>query len=257
MPSKRLDMLLVERGLCKSREQAQAFILAGEVWSGESRLDKPGVKINEEMPLEVRARTTPFVSRAGQKLHHALDLFHIDVRDRVCLDIGASTGGFTDCLLKAGARHVFAVDVGYGQLDMKLRSDPRVSVVERTNARFLTPSTLGEDTALVAAIDFLCSDVSFISVAKIVAPIADAFPGIREWLLLFKPQFEVGPKHIGKGGLVKSEAAVQEALGDFAAFMTELRFVLKGGPEISPLTGKKSGNLEYLVHYELPPKTLD
>jgi 23S rRNA (cytidine1920-2'-O)/16S rRNA (cytidine1409-2'-O)-methyltransferase len=252
MSQKRLDILLSERGLAKSREHAQAMILAGEVWTDEQRLEKAGMKVDVALPIEIRARTTPFVSRAGQKLHHALDLFGVSPEGKVCLDIGASTGGFTDCLLKRGASHVFAIDVGYGQIDVKLRNDARVTVVERTNARYLTPDTLGTDPALAREIRFLCMDVSFISISKIIEPIAAAFPWIRNWVLLFKPQFEVGPQNLGKGGVVKSEEAVREALAEFAAFMTARGFIHRGGPESSPISGKKSGNLEYLVHYELP-----
>ena len=249
MALKRLDALLCDLGLCKSREQAQGHILAGEVWSQEQRLEKPGSRVDENLPLEIRARSTPFVSRAGQKLQHALSLFQISVTGRVCLDVGASTGGFTDCLLKQGARHVFAVDVGYGQLDVKLRSDARVTMVERVNARFLSDADLLEYSPLANEINFACMDLSFISLRKVIAPMLTRFPPILDWVLLFKPQFEVGREHIKKGGVVKDDAVVADALADFGAFMSSLGFILRAGPESSPLTGKKSGNLEYLVHY--------
>ena len=252
MALKRLDVLICERGLCPSREQAQSLILSGVVWSKEQRLDKPGTKLAEDIPLEIRARVQPFASRGGQKLQYALDHFQIGIKERVCLDIGASTGGFTDCLLKNGARHVFAVDVGYGQLDVKLRQDPRVTVVEKTNARFLGLQDLVTLNPIASSLSFVTMDVSFISLRKIVEPLRHSIPGLADWMLLFKPQFEVGRKNIGKGGLVRSEAAVREALSDFHAFMAGLGFILKGGPESSPITGKKSGNLEYLIHYELP-----
>ena len=180
MNLKRLDILLCDRGLCTTREQAQARILAGEVWSGETRLEKAGMRVPLDRPLEVRRRGSAFVSRAGEKLQAALERFPVDVKGRTCLDIGASTGGFTDCLLKRGAAHVVAVDVGYGQLDVNLRNDYRVTVLERTNARFLTPDAVGKE------VDFLCMDVSFISLRKIIEPIAPLFPSIRDWVLLFK-----------------------------------------------------------------------
>lgn len=250
--TKRLDVLICERGLCPSREQAQSLILSGVVWSKEQRLDKPGTKYPEDTPLEIRARVQLFASRGGQKLQHALDCFRISVKNRICLDIGASTGGFTDCLLKNGARQVFAIDVGYGQLDVKLRQDPRVTVVEKTNARFLVLADLVTLSATASSLSFVTMDVSFISLRKIVEPLSRAIPGLRDWVLLFKPQFEVGRKNIGKGGLVRSEEAVREALSDFHVFMAGLGFILKGSPESSPITGKKSGNLEYLIHYEFP-----
>lgn len=254
MSLKRLDVLVCERGLCPSREQAQSLILSGVVWSKEQRLDKPGTKLPEDTPLEIRSREQPFASRGGQKLQHALETFKIEVRERVALDVGASTGGFTDCLLKNGAAHVFAVDVGYGQLDQKLRQDARVTVVEKTNARFLTLSDLVTRHPAAASLSFVTMDVSFISLRKIVEPLCRAIPGLVDWVLLFKPQFEVGRKNIGKGGLVRSDEAVREALSDFNLFMGGLGFILKGSPESSPITGKKSGNLEYLIYYELPSK---
>lgn len=250
MPSKRLDVLLVERGLAATRELAQSLILSGSVWTGEERLEKAGTKVDIDLPLEVRVKTTPFSSRAGQKLQFGLDTFGVVVSDRVCLDIGASTGGFTDCLLKRGARRVFAVDVGYGQLDAKLRSDPRVVVVERTNARHLTLSDLSARHEEAARIDFLCIDVSFISLEKILEPLASEFSGLKTLVVLFKPQFEVGQKFVGKGGLVRDESAVQAALGVFQTRMEKLGFTRRGGPESSPVAGKKSGNVEYLIHYE-------
>lgn len=248
--TQRLDVLLVERGLCLSREQAQGSILAGEVWSLERRLDKPGVKVDSALPLEIRSRATPFVSRAGQKLEHGLDQFQIDTTGRTCLDIGASTGGFTDCMLKRGAAHVFAVDVGYGQLDSKLRADSRVTVVEKTNARFLTLAGLEALSPKAREISLLTMDVSFISLCKIIEPMFETFRFVRYWLLLFKPQFEVGREHVGKGGLVRDDGAVHQAMEAFDSFMKGLGFELKGAPESSPLSGKKSGNLEYLVFYE-------
>ena len=249
MAKKRLDVLLVERGLCTSREQAQALILAGEVWTAESRLEKAGVKFDEALPLEVRTRTLPFVSRAGFKLQHALDTFQVSVTDRVCIDVGASTGGFTDCLLQRGARHVFAIDVGYGQLDSKLRRDPRVSSLEKVNARNLSKADLVAASPLAQEISFACIDVSFISLFKVIAPLRRQFPDLRDWVLLFKPQFEVGPEHVGKGGLVKDQNAIAIAVDEFHTFMTEQGLTRQGGPESSPIAGKKSGNVELLLFY--------
>lgn len=250
MTKERLDILLVEKGLCATREKAQACIMAGEVWSEGQRLEKPGVKIPRDTPLEIRGRQEKFVSRAGEKLEHALVEFGIDVTDRVCLDVGASTGGFTDCLLQRGALHVFAVDVGYGQLDSKLRQDARVTNVEKTNARNLTPETLLALNPRAKEISVIVMDVSFISLAKVIEPLKRAFGFVPLWIFLFKPQFEVGREQVGKGGVVRSEAAVTGALQEFQAFMNGLGFRMRSGPESSPLTGKKSGNLEYLLAYE-------
>ena len=249
MALKRLDILLCDLGLCTSREQAQRLILAGAVWTGQQRLEKPGVKIKEETPIEIRNRTPDFASRGGEKLIHALTQFEISVEGRVCLDLGASTGGFTDCLLKRGAKHVFAVDVGYGQLEARLRADVRVTNMERTNARFLAANDLAVKNPLACSVDLLVMDVSFISLRKIIEPIAPEFPKIKDWVLLFKPQFEVGREFVGKGGLVRDSEAVKAELADFDLFMNRLGLAKVAGPETSPITGKKSGNLEYLVHY--------
>ncbi len=246
----RLDQLLVQRGLFSSREQAQASILAGEIWSGEVRMEKAGTAVSLDLPLEHRGKTTPFVGRAGQKLHHALQTFGISVADCVCLDVGASTGGFTDCLVKEGARHVFAVDVGYGQIDSRLRIEPKVSVIERCNARYLTRTELLSHSPEAKRIDFVCMDVSFISLRKVVEPLRQAFPDIKSWVLLFKPQFEVGAKFLGKGGKVRSEEAVQDELKSFAEWIVTLGLKEAHPPSASPIAGKKSGNVEYLLHYE-------
>jgi 23S rRNA (cytidine1920-2'-O)/16S rRNA (cytidine1409-2'-O)-methyltransferase len=246
---KRLDVLLVERGLCPSREKAQALILAGEVWSGETRLEKAGAQVAQDIALAIRSRGLPYVSRAGLKLEYALDTFKVPVDGRVCIDVGASTGGFTDCLLQRGARHVFAVDVGYGQLDSKLRADPRVSSVEKANARFLTTAELATHHPSATEISLACIDVSFISLHKVIEPLQNGLPSLRDWVLLFKPQFEVGREHVGKGGLVRDEAAVAEALESFHRFLEGRGLRRQGGPESSPLAGKKSGNVEILLFY--------
>lgn len=251
MAKERLDILLVEKGLCPSREKAQAIIMAGEVWSGGQRLEKPGMKLSLETPIEIRGRQEKFVSRAGEKLEHALATFGIGVENRVCLDVGASTGGFTDCLLQRGARHVFAVDVGHGQLDQKLRLHPCVTNVENKNARFLTLTDLVGLNEVADKISCIVMDVSFISIEKIIPPLKEQFLFVPLWIFLFKPQFEVGREWVGKGGVVRSDSAVQEALERFQSFMSQEGFLLVNGPESSPLTGKKSGNLEYLLAYEL------
>ena len=249
----RLDILLVERGLATSLEQAQAFILAGEVWTLEQRLEKPGHLVPADTPIEVRGKSCPFVSRSGMKLHHALSVFPVSVHDRTALDIGASTGGFTDCLLQNGARHVFSIDVGYGQLDTKLRKHPRVTVMEKTNARHLTPEALSEKSSHATEIDLWVADVSFISLRKIIEPLHKNFPRLKHGVLLFKPQFEVDRKWVGKGGKVRDDAAAQAALQEFQVFLQSLGATQLGKPESSPLTGKKSGNLEYLIAYERSP----
>jgi len=251
MNLKRLDISLCERNLTPSRERAQALILAGVVWSEGRRLDKPGIRISPTCPLEIRSRSPRYVSRAGEKLSHALESFQLDVTKRVCLDIGASTGGFTDCLLQKGARKVFAVDVGYGQLDFKLRQSERVVVVEKTNARYLTLEKLQMLDNQAKEASLISMDVSFISLRKIIGPIRGEFPFLRDWVILFKPQFEVGQKYVKKGGVVKDEEIIRASLDAFNDFMHHEGFVLKNGPESSPVPGKKKGNIEYLIYYEL------
>ena len=213
-------------------------------------MEKAGTPVPDDTTLEIRSKTTPFVGRAGQKLHHAFETFGLSVKQTVCLDVGASTGGFTDCLLQNGAGHVFAVDVGYGQIDSKLRAHPRVTVVDRCNARHLQREALLSQNGAAARIEFVCMDVSFISLRRIVEPLRKNFPELRTWVLLFKPQFEVGPKNLGKGGRVKSEELTLQALADFRQWIEPLGLIEKHPPSASPLAGKKSGNVEYLLHYE-------
>ncbi|MEZ4751792.1 MAG: TlyA family RNA methyltransferase [Bdellovibrionota bacterium] len=246
----RLDILLQQRCALPSREQAQALILSGSVWSGSQRLEKPGQKVREDLEVEIRDRLPRFVSRAGEKLEAALDGFGIAVSERACLDVGASTGGFTDCLLQRGAKRVVALDVGYGQLDYKLRKDPRVVVIERFNARYLTPTALLEKDPEAGEIDFVCMDTSFISLTRLVEPVCHAVPGLKDLVVLFKPQFEVGREFVKKGGLVKDESAIEAKVAELNAFMLNLGLKLKNGPQKSPVPGKKSGNVELLIHYE-------
>lgn len=245
----RADKLAAERGLCRSREEAQTRILAGEVWSGERRIEKSSDFLLADAPLELRERKAPFVSRGGEKLQHALDRFAVDARDRVCLDLGASTGGFTDCLLRRGARKVFAVDVGYGQLDQKLRNDARVVVMEKTNARFLTAQDLAARDAEARAISLLVCDVSFIGAVKVLEPAMAQLPSLVDAVVLFKPQFEVGPEHLGKGGVVRDPAVARTALENFVTSLGPLRFAPAMPPAASPVPGKKSGNIEWLIHF--------
>ena len=248
MEKKRLDVLLVEQGLSETREKAQAMILAGEGFNAEGiRLEKPGTQYPVNLEIQVKSRTQLFKSRAGHKLQFAFEQFGIQAQGKVCMDVGASTGGFTHCLIKNGATQVVAVDVGYGQLDAELRNHPQVLNLEKTNARYLQPADLG---SWGSQVELVVIDVSFISLEKIVEPLAQAFPSLKEWILLFKPQFEVGPQNLGKKGKVKSPSAVQESLAAFEQWMSAQGFLKRGGPETSPLPGKKSGNLEYLFFYE-------
>lgn len=243
---KRLDLILVERGLFPSRERAQASIIAGEVWLGQVRLDKPGMSVAEDAAIEVRSREAAFSSRGGHKLEKALDTFSIDVTNLTVVDIGASTGGFTDCLLKRGAAHVIAVDVGYGQLDQKLRQDTRVTNLERMNARYLKKVDLP-----VAHLELLrlgTMDVSFISSRTLLTHLVEEFPMVIQWIILFKPQFEVGREHIKKGGVVRDQSIVRATLEDYLVAMEKLGLKLLHPVETSPISGKKSGNVEHLVH---------
>ncbi|MBM4304786.1 MAG: TlyA family RNA methyltransferase [Deltaproteobacteria bacterium] len=247
---KRADILLVERGLALSLEESRAFLMQGIVWSAQQRVDKPGTQLKIDAPLEIRNKKLEFISRAGDKLKHALSVFKVSPMDRVCLDVGCSTGGFTDCLLKNGARSVFALDVGYGLLDIHLRKNARVVVAEKTNARLVTRDQLIELSQTAKEISLIVSDVSFISLRSIVPNLREQFPEVREWILLFKPQFELSPNNLLSGGIVKSSADVMGAIDEFTNFMKTLGFVIKAGPETSPIEGKKSGNVEYLLFYE-------
>jgi 23S rRNA (cytidine1920-2'-O)/16S rRNA (cytidine1409-2'-O)-methyltransferase len=237
---RRVDTILVERGLAESRAKAQALILAGSVWSGDRRLDKPGTSVAEDAPIELRGRDHPWVSRGGVKLAHALDRFGIDPAGTVALDIGASTGGFTDVLLSRGARKVYAVDVGHGQLDWRLRQDPRVVVRERLNARYVSAEDVPE------APDLIVCDASFIGLSTVLpAALALAAPGAR-LVALIKPQFEVGPDQVGKGGVVRDPALHRAVCDRIVAWLeTGAGWQVEGLVE-SPLRGPK-GNREYLV----------
>ncbi len=242
MPGKRrADQLLVERGLAESRARAQALILAGLVFAGERRIDKAGETLAPDAALEVRGRDHPWVSRGGVKLAHALDHFGIDPTDRVALDIGASTGGFTDVLLGRGARRVYAVDVGHGQLAWKLRQDPRVVVRERVNARRLTRDDIPEP------VDIITCDASFIGLATILpAPLALA-AGTAALVALVKPQFEAGREHVGTGGIVRDPAIRQAVCERIAAWIAAQPGWAVIGTVESPIAGA-DGNREFLLY---------
>ncbi len=236
---RRLDVALVERGLVESRAKAQALILAGKVFSGERRLDKAGADVADDAPLEVRGAEHPWVSRGGLKLAHALDAFAIDPAGAVALDVGASTGGFSDVLLARGAAKVYAVDVGHGQLAWKLRNDPRIVVLEKTNARHLSAREIPEP------VDFVVCDASFIGLESVLpAPLALAKPGAR-LVALIKPQFEVGRGRVGKGGVVRDEALHREVCERIAAWLPTLGWAVTGLVE-SPVLGPE-GNREFLI----------
>jgi 23S rRNA (cytidine1920-2'-O)/16S rRNA (cytidine1409-2'-O)-methyltransferase len=241
----RLDKLLLERGLVPSREKGQALILAGRVLVNEQKVEKAGAAIEGDAAIRLLGDDLRYVSRGGLKLERALEYWKIDVTGWTCMDVGASTGGFTDCLLQHGAAKVVAIDTGYGQIDVKLRGDARVRLMEKKNARFLEPKEIAEEVQLVAM------DVSFISATLVLpAVIAAAFGkrsgGERQLVTLVKPQFEVGRERVGKGGIVRDEAAQRFAVEKVRAAVEEL-----GGREIevvdSPIRGAE-GNREFLLH---------
>ena len=241
---KRLDVLLTEQGYADTRSKAQAIIMSGQVYVDGQKADKPGVSYDEAVQLEVRGAVCPYVSRGGLKLEKALRDFHVDPTGYVCSDSGASTGGFTDCLLQQGASKVFAIDVGYGQLDWKIRSDPRVVVMERTNIRYVTPEQLGE------SLDLSVIDVSFISLRIVLPAIKELLkPEKGQVLCLIKPQFEAGKEKVGKKGVVREPETHKEVLDDFVALANELRFNILG-LTFSPVKGPE-GNIEFLGHLTL------
>ncbi len=247
----RLDKLLLQRGLAPSRERAQALILAGRVLVNEQKIEKAGANIEANAEIRVLGDDLPFVSRGGLKLARALEYWGIDVRGWTCLDIGASTGGFTDCLLQNGAAKVIAVDTGYGQMDAKLRRDPRVQLLEKTNARYLAPEQIWPDQAQANPISFVAMDVSFISATLVLPAVlrcaAANPPSDRlELVVLVKPQFEAGREQVGKGGIVRDPEAQQTAVSRVTRSVEEL-----GGTSTevieSPILGAE-GNREFLLH---------
>jgi len=241
----RLDLLLVERGLAASRERAQALILAGRVLVREQKIDKPGTAVSLDASIRLLGDDMPYVSRGGLKLAAALEHWQIDLKGRACLDVGASTGGFTDCLLQQGAAHVTAVDTGFGQIAMKLRNDPRVRLLERINARFLEPGALAPEQGS-AMLTLLVMDVSFISATLLLGPVLAAAPALVEAIVLVKPQFEAGREYVGKGGIVRDPAAHELAIAKVADCVRALGWdVVETIP--SPITGAE-GNREFLLY---------
>ena len=238
----RLDVLLVERGLQESRQKAQATIMSGLVFVKSQRVDKPGTAVPNDAEIEVRGNALKYVSRGGLKLEKAMASFPIDLRDAVCGDIGASTGGFTDCMLQNGARKVYAVDVGYGQLAWSLRSDERVVCMERTNARYLTHEQIPEE------LDFASVDVSFISLKLILPPLCGLLRQGGHVACLVKPQFEAGKEKVGKKGVVRDPAVHLEVLEHFLEHAKESGFTVLG-LTYSPIRGPE-GNIEYLGYLE-------
>jgi 23S rRNA (cytidine1920-2'-O)/16S rRNA (cytidine1409-2'-O)-methyltransferase len=237
---RRLDQLLVERGFAGSRAKAQALVLAGQVFSGEQRLDKPGQGVAADLTLEIRGASLPYVSRGGLKLAHGLDHFGIDPKGMVALDVGASTGGFTDVLLQREAARVYAVDVGHGQLDWRLRNHPKVVVLERTNARYLNRDLIPEP------VDLVVCDASFISLRLVLPPALQLTHAGTSLLALIKPQFEVGKGEVGKGGVVRDPALHAQVCTEIARWLANDQSWRVQGLSESPITGPK-GNREFLI----------
>jgi len=247
---KRLDVMITERGLFESREKARAAIMAGTVYVDGQKEDKPGSMFRDEAEIEVRGNVLPFVSRGGLKLAKAMKEFGLTLDGCVCMDIGASTGGFTDCMLQNGASKVYAVDVGYGQLAWVLRSDPRVVCMERTNIRYVKPEDIGEP------LDFASVDVSFISLTKVLPPARMLLKDNARMVCLIKPQFEAGREKVGKKGVVRDPAVHREVIERITGFAVQNGFTLLG-LTFSPVKGPE-GNIEYLMYIqknegEVPP----
>lgn len=236
----RLDKLLLDQGLVQSRDRAKALIMAGQVLVNGLVADKAGATVAPDACIELKEKDHPFVSRGGIKLAHALDYFRVSVKDRIILDVGASTGGFTHCLLMRGAAKVYAVDVGYGQLDWTLRNNPRVICMEKTNIRYLAPDQL-PDTPSLAVID-----ISFISLTKALVPVRELLHDTGEIVALIKPQFEVGPQEVGKRGVVKDPALHARVIQEITTFARENGLTVLGSVE-SPITGPK-GNKEFFIY---------
>lgn len=241
----RLDVLLVERALVPSRERSRAMILAGRVLVDEQKIDKPGVSVPEGAAVRLLGEDQPYVSRGGLKLAGALEHWRIDVASRACLDVGASTGGFTDCLLQHGAAEVVAVDTGFGQIAMKLRNDARVRLLERTNARLLAAGSLSREKGF-PELSLLVMDVSFISATLLLGPVLAAAPELKEAVILVKPQFEAGREHVGKGGIVRDPKAHKLAVDKVADCVRSLGWTVAETIP-SPITGME-GNVEFLLH---------
>ena len=242
----RLDVLLVQRGLAPSREKAKAMIMEGNVYVNNQKEDKAGANFDVEVPIEVRGNTLAYVSRGGLKLEKAVNHFELSLEGLICMDIGASTGGFTDCMLQNGAAKVFAVDVGYGQFAWKLRQDPRVVCMEKTNIRYVTPEDIGEP------LDFASVDVSFISLTKVLPAARELLTADGRMVCLIKPQFEAGREKVGKKGVVRDPAVHIEVIEKVIGIADQLHFKVLG-LDYSPIKGPE-GNIEYLIYLEKRPE---
>ncbi len=242
MAKKRLDLLVLERGLTESRERAKALIMAGEIYVDNQKADKPGDAFPEDAQVELRGSGQKYVSRGGLKLEKAMEVFPLDLTGLTCMDVGASTGGFTDCMLQNGAKKVYSIDVGYGQLAWKLRSDPRVVNLERVNARYLSREQVPE------AIDFFSIDVSFISLALILPAIAPLLAPGGQGVCLVKPQFEAGREKVGKKGVVRDLAVHREVIEKAEGYALSSGLSVLG-LDFSPVKGPE-GNIEYLMYLE-------
>lgn len=238
----RLDVLLVKRNLVESREKAKAIIMSGNVFVEGQREDKAGTTFPENVLIEVKGNKLPYVSRGGLKLEKAIANFEVDLQDKVCTDVGSSTGGFTDCMLQNGARKVFAIDVGTNQLAWKLRQDERVVCMEKTNIRYVTPEDLGEK------IDFSSIDVSFISLTKVLLPIRNYLKDDGQIVALIKPQFEAGREKVGKKGVVREKSTHYEVIELVLSYAVSIGFEVLD-LDFSPIKGPE-GNIEYLVHLQ-------
>lgn len=243
----RLDVLLTEKGHAASRERARALILAGRVMVNDQKVDKSGALVAEDAPIRMLGGDLPYVSRGGLKLAAALDHWRLDVAGMNCLDVGASTGGFTDCLLQRGAAHVTAIDTGFGQIAMKLRNDPRVRLFERTNARLLDAGSVDDSGPFPT---FLVMDVSFISATLLLRPVMAAATRLMNAVILVKPQFEAGREHVGKGGIVRDPNAHRLAIERVEAAIRSLDWQVEGTIP-SPITGAE-GNQEFLLYARKP-----
>ena len=243
---KRLDMLMMERALAPSREKAKAYIMAGDVYVDGQKEDKAGTMFPETVKIEVRGNTLPYVSRGGLKLEKAMKNFDVTLDGKVCMDVGASTGGFTDCMLQNGAVKVYSIDVGYGQLDWKLRNDPRVVCMEKTNIRYVVPENL-EGPA-----DFSSIDVSFISLTKVLLPVRNLLTDEGEIVCLIKPQFEAGREKVGKKGVVRDPAVHQEVIEKVRDYAMSI-FMEPCHLSFSPIKGPE-GNIEDLLHLKKRPE---
>ncbi len=242
MEKERLDVLLVNRGMVESREKAKAIIMTGNVFVNEQREDKAGQKFPVDVYIEIRGKKLKFVSRGGYKLEKALQVFPIDLTDLTCMDVGASTGGFTDCMLQNGAKFVYSIDVGTNQLAWKLRQDERVRSMEKTNIRYVTPEDVGE------LVDFVSIDVAFISLTKVLEPIWHLMKNEAQMVCLIKPQFEAGREKVGKKGVVRDLAVHKEVMEQVISYAKSLGFLIKA-LDFSPIRGPE-GNIEYLLYIQ-------